>query len=74
MASATLSFMPIDIEALRDARKRAGLTQEEAAIRAGLSSKQAWNKIERGRQDDITLGTLEAIAKALGVKAKDLLK
>ena len=58
---------------LRKARKDAELTQEQAALKAGLSGKQSWNNIERGRVD-VTLATLTKIAKALGVKAKDLLK
>jgi len=66
--------MSLDCEKLRRAREKAGLTQEQAAEAAGLSSKQAWNAIERGRQEELTLGTLDRIAAALGVKAKDLLK
>lgn len=58
---------------LREARLKAGLTQKEAAARVGLSSRQAWNNIERGRAD-VTLRTLDKIAAALGVKARDLLK
>lgn len=63
----------LDKEKLRRAREKASMTQEEAAGAAGLSSRQAWNNIERGRTD-VTLTTLDRIAKALGVKAKDLLK
>lgn len=63
----------LDTNRLKAARKKAGFTQEEAARKAGLSSKQTWNNIERGRSD-VTLKTLDTIAKALGVKAKDLLK
>ena len=74
MVYGRLGFMPIDTDAIRAARERAGLTQEQAAEKSGLSSKQAWNRIECGRQTDITLSTLEAIARALGVKARDLLK
>ncbi len=51
-----------------------GMTQEEAAKAAGLSSRQAWHNIEAGRQPKIQLDILENVAKALGVKAKDLLK
>lgn len=34
---------------LQEARKRAGLTMEEAAAEAGLASKQAWQAYEAGR-------------------------
>ena len=73
MYGCTLSRMSLDTKKLEAARKEAGLTQEEAAKKAGLSSRQAWNNIEGGRVN-LTLDTLDRIAKALGVKAKDLLK
>jgi len=63
----------LDLKKLREGRENAGLTQEQAAAKSGLSSRQAWNNIERGRSD-ITIATLDRIAKMLGVKAKDLLK
>ena len=63
----------LDLDKLRRARERKELTQEQAATASGLSSRQAWNNLERGRTD-ITLSTLGRIAKALGVRAKDLLK
>ena len=50
------------------------MTQEQAAAAAGLSSRQAWNNIESGRQPKLQLDILESVAKALGVKARDLLK
>lgn len=55
-------------------RTAAKLTQAEAAERAGLTGKQVWSDLEQGRRSNITLETLERIAAALGVKAKDLLK
>lgn len=64
----------LDTEKIKALREKLGLTQEQAANKAGLESRQAWNKIEAGRQPSITLTTLDKIAAALGVKAKDLLK
>ena len=40
----------------------------------GMKTKQAWNRIESGTHVNVSVGTLEGIATALGVKAKDLLK
>lgn len=66
--------MGIDIEKIKSLREKKGLTQQEAAEAAGLEIKQRWNQIETGRTNNVTVETLEAVAKALGVKAKDLLK
>lgn len=64
----------LDTDKLRKLRERLELTQEEAAQKAGLRSRQHWNKIENDKEGAITLATLDKIASALGVKAKDLLK
>jgi len=64
----------LDIQKIKSLREDLGLTQEEAATKAGLSSRQAWHSIEGGRQPKLQLDILERVAKALGVKAKDLLK
>lgn len=45
-----------------------------AAERAGFKTRQQWYQIESGMVTNIKLESLERIAKALGVKAKDLLK
>ena len=63
----------IDIEKIKRLRTGHEMTQHQAARKAGFKTRQAWSNIERGRQLP-TLPTLERIAKALGVKAKDLLK
>ena len=63
-----------DHEKMRRLREKLELTQEQAAAKAGLTSRQQWNDIESGRRASITITTLEKIAAALGVKAKDLLK
>ncbi|MGE5610000.1 MAG: helix-turn-helix transcriptional regulator [Bacillota bacterium] len=64
----------LDTEKMRQLREKLGLTQEDAAKRAGLDTRQAWNNIESGRQTNVTIEKLERIAAALDVKAKDLLK
>jgi transcriptional regulator with XRE-family HTH domain len=66
--------MPLDIEKIRKLREKNGLSQSEAAERAGLNTRQRWHQIESGSITNVQLDTLESIAKALGVKAKDLLR
>ena len=51
---------------LRQARKEAGLTQEELADRVG-TRKTAISRIEN-HAEDIKLSTIEKVAKALGKK------
>jgi len=72
--NAVIDDVPLDTAKLKRLREKCKLTQEEAAIRAGLKGRQAWNNIESGRRPNLQLQTLEKIAAALGVKAKDLLK
>lgn len=64
----------LDIEKILKLRESLGLTQEQAAQKAGFKTRQHWYKIESGNAGSVTLETLERVAKALGVKAKDLLK
>jgi transcriptional regulator with XRE-family HTH domain len=65
----------LDIVKMKRLRERAGLSQGAAAKRAGMTVRQQWSNIERGATGSgVTLGTLEKIALALGVKVKDLLK
>lgn len=64
----------LDTAKVKAAREGRGLSQAEAATLAGLSGRSRWSEIESGRLSNVTLETLEKIAKALGVKAKDLLK
>ncbi|HEY7116553.1 MAG TPA: helix-turn-helix transcriptional regulator [Tepidisphaeraceae bacterium] len=65
--------MPVDTQKIKSLRERRGWSQEEAAQEAKLKSRQAWNNIESGRRIP-RIDTLEKIAAALGVKARDLLK
>lgn len=55
---------------LRRAREAAGLTQEEAAFRSGLSRPYV-SQLERGLKSP-TLETLLRLCAALGVRASDL--
>lgn len=69
----------LNCDKIREIRERMGLTQTEAAKRAGFKGgdqggKQQWYLIESGRRSDIVLSTLDKIAKALGISAKELLK
>ena len=69
-----MSAMPLNIKKIKRLREDVGLSQAEAAAKAGLKTRQRWHQIESGIITNIELDTLERIAKALGVKAKDLLK
>lgn len=65
-----------DAAKIRAVRGRRKLTQEAAAKLAGMSQQQ-WANVEGGHVGQVrgvSLATLERIAKALGVKARDLLK
>lgn len=62
-----------DSAKIRTLREKRGLTPAEAGELAGMTAHQ-WNDVESGSRASITLATLDKIAKALGVKAKDLLK
>ena len=64
----------LDTDKLKALRLKRGLTQEEAAQKAGFNGKQRWNNIENGREANITMETLGKIAEALECKPKDLLK
>lgn len=57
-------------ENLGEFRKAAGLTQEELAAQAGISSTHI-EEIERGERN-LSLGTLHKVAKALGIDVAKL--
>lgn len=60
---------------MKSLREKLKLSQGEAAQLAGFKTRQQWSNIERDATGyEISMTTLERIAKALGVKAKDLLK
>lgn len=56
---------------IRDIRTKRGLTQEELAHRADLGYSYI-NQIENGRRNP-SMDAVSRIAKALGVKVKDLI-
>jgi transcriptional regulator with XRE-family HTH domain len=65
----------LDRDKMKRRREELNLTMERAAQRAGLRGGAGrWNDIESGRHANITLETLDKIAKALSVDARDLLK
>ena len=53
---------------IRDARIRAGLTQQELGIKLGVG-RATVNGYETGRQN-LTVDTLEKVTKALGIELK----
>ncbi|HEV2318126.1 MAG TPA: helix-turn-helix transcriptional regulator [Verrucomicrobiae bacterium] len=59
-------------QAIRACRKQAGLTQEKLAEKADLHHNFI-GEVERGNME-ISLGSLVKIAKALGVKVRDLVE
>jgi transcriptional regulator with XRE-family HTH domain len=56
---------------LRQARERAGLTQEAVAERSGVHPTEV-SRIESGKRDP-RIATVEALAEAVGVSVSDLL-
>jgi DNA-binding XRE family transcriptional regulator len=64
--------MPFDTAKIRARRAKLKLTQAAAAERAGLV-REAWNRIERLKRDDITLTTAERVARALECRIDSLL-
>lgn len=66
--------MPLDFAKIKKLREGKGWSLAKAAQLAGFKSRQQWYQVESGTVTNVKLDTLEAIARALGVKAKDLLK
>lgn len=60
-------------EKITELREKAGLSQADAARRAGWIP-QRWHNIENGSKPNIELDTLAAIAKALGCDPRDLIR
>ena len=56
---------------IRQARLRAGLSQQDVAVRAKIQQRTV-SLVESGKRS-ITLTTLERIATAIGVEPRDLL-
>ncbi len=66
--------MSLDTAKIKRLREQLGLSQEEAAKLAGLPGRARWSKLEAGAITNPTLKTIEGMARALKVKARDLLK
>lgn len=64
----------LDIAKIKALREKLGLSQEAAAAAAGMKTRQQWYTIESGTKPNVSIDTLNKIAAALGVKARDLLK
>ena len=57
---------------IKERRKACSMTQEELAQRSGVSRKLICD-LERGNVRSTTTNVLELLAKALGVKVRDLI-
>jgi transcriptional regulator with XRE-family HTH domain len=66
-----LLAMPLK-DRLRELRTAAGLTQQELAVKAGLSV-SAVVQLEAGRVPDPRVSTMKALAKALGCSVDDMI-
>lgn len=64
------SYLKVLSEQIRAQRKKAGMTQEKLAEKADLHHNFI-GEVERGNQD-ISLGSLVKIARALGVRVSEL--
>lgn len=53
----------LDTAKLRSVREKLGLTQEEAARRAGKPSRARSNDVESGRKSNFSMETLDKIAR-----------
>ncbi|HEX8555934.1 MAG TPA: helix-turn-helix transcriptional regulator [Sphingomonas sp.] len=63
----------LDREKIEVRRQALGLSQEEAANKAGLAGRQVWNNIVSGRKANVTMETLNKIANALDCHPRDLI-
>jgi transcriptional regulator with XRE-family HTH domain len=65
---------PVDFKEMKRRRKELGLTQAEAARRAGWATPQVWTNMENGQRKDPQVSTLMKVADVLGCKVDDLLR
>lgn len=68
----SLEVAMLDLRKMETRRKALGLSQEEAAVRAGLATRQQWNAIVKGHKANITMETLDRIAEALQCDSREL--
>ena len=66
--------VPIDLAKIKALRLKRDFSYADAAAAAGFPRAQQWYKIESGETANVTVATLDKMAKALNVKARDLLK
>jgi transcriptional regulator with XRE-family HTH domain len=71
LAVAKGSFLKLFGQRVRAERLKAGLTQQDAAVRAKMEQR-TWSLMENGRRA-ITLNTLPRVADALGIAVRDLM-
>jgi transcriptional regulator with XRE-family HTH domain len=65
----------LDHAKIKRLRLKQGLSQGDAAKLAGFKTRQQWSNVERNATGySVSMATLERMAKALGVKARELLK
>ncbi len=69
----TPRILPTLLKRLKQLRKRAGLTREAFAEKAGMSYKY-YQQIEAGRKRDLRLSTLEKLAKEHRIRLSELLR
>jgi transcriptional regulator with XRE-family HTH domain len=64
----------LDCDKIRKLREKLGLSQEDAAVAAGMRNRQFWSNLETGRRTNVKIDTLERVAKVLHVRPGELLK
>jgi transcriptional regulator with XRE-family HTH domain len=65
--------MPLNVPEIKRRRGKLGISQTEAARRAGFSI-QRWNNIETGRRTALDPDALLAVARALECQMEDLVR
>jgi transcriptional regulator with XRE-family HTH domain len=63
---------PIIATRVKGLREKAGMSQQELAVKAGLSVSVV-SQIEQGRKEDPRMSTVRALAQALGVPSDALM-
>lgn len=69
--------MPVNFNEIRQRRTLAKLSLQQAGEAAGLGEGKAaavrWHNVESGRNNNVRISTLEAVASVLGCLVQDLL-
>lgn len=66
--------MPLNIQQIKTVRVCRGLSVTAAARAAGFKRSSQWHDIESGRQSNLSIDTLERVARSIGVTAAELLR